>query len=122
MGHTGIMATAAECASKVGENYDATGWTEANINQWCSEAESYINVLCQHNFSDNFATLDTDVSKILTEAVSNLTAVYGIIFNTAGYTTRIEAETMLNILWARFSQCIDLLKDEGVQTWLKAQT
>jgi len=110
MGHTGIFATAAECASKAGENVDATGWVEANINQWCSEAESFINVLCRYTFSDNYATLNADVKKILTEACSNLVAIYGISFNMSGYTTRVEAEDMINILYTRFVQCIGLLE------------
>ena len=112
MAHTGIFATSAECASKVGENKDSTGWVEANINQWCSEAESYINVLCRYNFSDNYSSLNADVKKILTETCSNLVAIYGIQYNMAGYTSIVEGEDMLNILWARFQQCIDLLKDQ----------
>ncbi len=106
-----IFATEAECAAKVGENYDTTGWTSANIYQWASEVESYINILCGHNFSDNYTTLNSDVKKILTEACSNFVAIYGITFNMAGYTDRIEAEDIINILWARFQECIELLKD-----------
>jgi hypothetical protein len=116
------MATLAECASKVGENVNATGWVEANINQWCSEAESYINIICMNNFSDTYAALNTDVKKILTEACSNLVAIYGISYNMNSYTTRIEAENMINILWARFGQCVDLLKDERYVKWINAQT
>ena len=112
MAHAGIFATAAECASKAGELVDVTGWTEANINQWCSEAESYINVLCNNNFSDSYATLNTDIKKILTEACSNLVGIYGISYNMAGYTTRIEAEDIISFLWARFLQCIEVLKDD----------
>lgn len=119
MAPTGIFATAAECASKAGENVDVTGWIEANINQWCSEAESYINVLTGYNFSDNYATLNADVKKILTEACSNLTAIYGISYNMAGFTSRIEAETMLNILWARFSSCINVLLDDNKVEFMK---
>lgn len=119
MAPTGIFATAAECASKAGENVDLTGWTEANINQWTSEAESYINVLTGNNFSDTYAALNGDIKKILTEACSNLTAIYGIIYNMAGFTSRIEAETMLNILWARFSHCIDVLKDDNKVEYMK---
>lgn len=112
MSHTGIFCTLPECSSKAGELVDATGWVEANINQWCAEAESYINVLCQNNFSDSYATLNTDVKKILTEACSNLVAIYGISYNMAGYTTRIEAEDIISFLWARFLQCIEVLKDD----------
>jgi len=119
MTHSGIFATLAECASKVGENVDSTGWSEGNIDQWCSEAESYINVLCKFNFSDVYANLNQDVKKILTEACSNLVAIYGISFNMAGYTSRIEAEDMINILWARFTLCVNLLKDTSHRDFVK---
>ncbi len=91
MTHTGIFATAAECISKAGENVDITGWVEANINQWCAEAESFINCLSRYNWSDGYAGLNVDVKKILTEAESNLVAMYGISYNMSGFTTRIEA-------------------------------
>ncbi len=106
-----IFATEAECASKAGENVDATGWTSANIYQWASEVESYINVLTGHNFSDDYSSLNSDVKKILTEACSNFVAIYGIVYNMAGYDSRIDAEDLVNLLWSRFQKCIDILKD-----------
>lgn len=118
MAHTGIFATKAECDSKAGENVDSTGWVEANINQWCSEAESFINVICRYNFSDSYAGLNADVKKILTEACSNLVAIYGINYNMSGFTSRVEAEDMINILWARFMQCVAILKDQRNVTYM----
>jgi hypothetical protein len=118
MAHTGIFATKAECDSKAGENVDATGWIEANINQWCAESESFINIICKYNYSDNYATLNADVKKILTEASSNLVAIYGITYNMGGFTSRVEAESMINILWARFQQCIALLKEQPAITFI----
>lgn len=119
MAHEGIFATKAECDSKVGENVDTTGWTEANINQWCAESESYINCICRYNFSDAYAGLNADIKKILTEASSNIVAIYGIQYNMAGFTSRVEAEDMINILWARFNQCIKILSDQKSVTFMK---
>lgn len=122
MSHTGIFATAAECASKAGENVDATGWHEANINQWCNEIESQVNVLCGYNFSDAYATLDADVKKILTIICSNYAGIHGIAFNMVAYTSRIEAEDMINILWASMQYNLNLLKDPGSVTFMKGET
>ena len=119
MAHTGIFATKAECDAKAGENIDATGWTEANINLWCLEAESYINCLCRYNFSDAFAALNADIKYILSEAASNIVAIYGIQFNMAGYSSRIEAEDMINLLWARTNKLTKLLEDQKVMTFMK---
>ena len=123
MAHTGIFATKAECDAKAGENVDATGWTEANINAWCLQAESYINCVCRKNYSDVYAAgLNVDVKYLLTEAASNLVAIYGISYNMAGYTSRIEAEDMINVLWERFQQCIELLKDQKTVTYIDNPT
>lgn len=118
MAHTGIFATAAECASKAGELVDATGWTEANINQWCAEAESYINCRTRKNWSDAYSGLNTDLRKILTEACTNLVAVYGTTYNMTGWVDRIIAEDMINVLMFRFNQCIKLLEDQKTVTFI----
>jgi len=123
MTHDGIFATAAECASKVGAGVDTNGWTEANINQWCAEAESYINIFCRFNFSDEYAGLNQDVKKILTEACSNLVAIYGLSYNLLGVGstafTRYEAEDRINILYARFQNCVALLRNQNSVTYMK---
>lgn len=114
MVHEGIFATLAECTAKAGENVDTTGWVEANINDWAAQSESYINCKARQNFSDTYTTLNTDTKRILSEASSNLVAIYGIIYNMGGYTTRIEAEDMINVMLFRFNQCLKLLEDQRV--------
>lgn len=119
MTHDGIFATKAECDAKAGENIDATGWTEANINAWCLQSESYINCVARYNFSDAFGTLNVDVRSILSEASSNIVAIYGIQYNMAGFTSRVEAEDMVNILWARLERCLKLLSDQKTVTFMR---
>lgn len=119
MAHTGIFATKAEIDVKVGENVDATGYTEANINASCLQAEAYINVACRYNFSDNYAGLNADVQGILSEAAACWVAVDFISYNMAGYTSRIEAEDMINLQWAKFNRCISLLMGKKHETFMK---
>ena len=109
--HEGIFATRVECDSKAGENVDVTGWTEANINQWSAEIESKINISSNNNFSDIYATLNADVKKILTIIASNYAGIHGIMFNMNAFTSRIEAEDMINVLWASMQSNLDLLRD-----------
>lgn len=108
---TGIFATTAEVSRKAGENADATANLEAYINQFMTEAESFINVATKINWSDTYTTLNADVKGILKEAASNLAAIYVILFNMAGFTSRSEAETMINVLYSRAMDCIDILKE-----------
>ncbi len=124
MVHGGLFATKAECDAKAGENVDLTGWTEANINAWCLQVESFINITSRYDWSGKFTaaattTLSTSVWHLLGEAESNLVAIYGIQYNMSGFTTILEAEDMINILWARFQACIRLLQDQKVVDFMK---
>src|SRR3990167_8257215 len=118
MVYTGLLATEAELNAKAGENVDLTGWTEANKNLWIAQAEAYLTCLSKFNWQDNYSSLNADVKTVLSEAVSNLVAIYGIQYNMAGFTSRIEAEDMVNILWARFQQCAILLRDQTVVSFM----
>ena len=118
MAHTGIFATKAECDAKVGENVNTTGWTEANINAWCLQAESLINCICRFNFSDVYPSLNADVKYLLTEIASNIVAIYGIQYNMSGYKSRIEAEDMINILRDAALRGLSILRDKKVQDFI----
>lgn len=118
MAHEGIFATKAECDAAAGENVDATGYVEANINAWCLQAESIINCFCRKNYSDTYATLNVDVKYILTSATVAYVAMQAVIYNMSGYTTRIEAEDMINVHRDSFLRCLALLRDKKVQDFI----
>lgn len=117
MAHEGIFATSDEILVKAGENYD-NSITEARINALCLQVESLINIICRYNFSDAYAGLNVDVKGILSEVASNLVAIYIISYNMAGYTSRIEAEDMINILRDGALRGLALLRDKKVQDFI----
>ncbi len=116
MAHTGIFATADECKYKAGAGVAATSSAEAYINSFCAQAESFINTLTRTNFSDSYAGLNADYKAILTEACSNLVGIYMAQYDASGYGSQREQENLININWARFVQCIGLLKDQKAVT------
>lgn len=118
MAHTGIFATSDEILVKAGENVDANGSTEARINDLCAQVESHINIVTRYNWSDAYATLNADAKGILSEVASNLVAIYLIQFNMSGYTSRIEAEDMVNILRDAALRGLALLRDKKVQDFI----
>lgn len=97
----------------------ATGLPDANVEQLINEAEAFLNVLCRYNWIDNYANLNADIQDILNEAASNLAAIYCIMYDMSSYSSRIEAEDMINILWARFQQCVAILKEQNSVTYMK---
>lgn len=115
---TGIFATTLEVQRKAGANASTTSNVEAYINDFMTQAESYINIATGKNWSDIYTTLNTDVKGILKEAASNLAAIYVITYNMSGFTSRIEAEDMINILLFRTNQVIKILKEIGSKKFI----
>ncbi len=112
MADTGIFCTTAEVARKAGANASSVSVAEAYVNDYVSQAESYINVVTRNNYSDTYSTLNADVKGILKECASSLAATYVINYDMSGFTSRQEALQMINVLWARVNICIQLLKDK----------
>jgi len=127
-GHTGLFATSAECIAKMGTNYNSVDVDEAMINEFCLQAENFINLVSRHNWSDHFTapatttTLSADVWHALGELESNLVAIYGIMYDMSSYTSNIEAEDMINVLWARSSLILNYLRDQKVVDFMTGAT
>lgn len=126
MAHTGIYAASkAECDAAAGELVDGTGWVEANINNWCLQAESIINVTCRKVFAGTtaaFTALPATTKYILTAAATDWVAIQGIKYNFAGFTSRVEAEDYINILRDDFLRNLAILRDTKVQDFLTKGT
>lgn len=125
MAYTGIYATLAEVGYKAGLTASATSVAEAYVNSYMLQAEGFINAATKKVWATTtgtFAALPATVRGILTEAASNLAAVYAIEYDMSGavMTTleRIDSEDKVNILLARATQCIAFLIDESVKDFL----
>ncbi len=122
MAHTGIFASSAEIIYKAGNGASATAKTEANINQLAKEVEAFVNSLTRFDWSTNFATYKTLATGLLTEIETNYCGYFMIAENNSGYNSIREAENLMNTCWARFIQCIGLIKSQDTVTWMKLQT
>lgn len=115
MAYNGTLCTEADIALYAGENVDATGDTEANHNLLIAQAESWLCGISRYNWVDNFAALNADVKAVLTEYCARFCAIGVISYNMAGYTSRIEAEDMINICLYRMKQLEILI---SAQNWV----
>jgi len=118
MADTGIFATTAEVQRKVGAGASSTSNVEAYINQFMTEAESYINDVTRYNWSDAYSGLNADVKGLLKQAASNLAAIKVILYDMAGYTNITEAVTLINALDEDAQRAIKELKDKKVQDFV----
>lgn len=117
MADTGIFCTTAEVVRKAGDGANSTATAEAYTNDFVTQAESEINVATRYNWSDAYAGLNADVKGILKQAASNLAAIYVINYDMGGYTSRREAESMINVLRDGYLRCIAILRDKKAETF-----
>ena len=117
MAYTGTITTEAEIALMAGENVGA-GATEANNNLLVAQAEAYLSALIQDDVVAGFAGYDTVTKQILSEWASRYAAMSLISFNMSGFTSRIEAEDMINIHVFRMRIIAKILAQGEVQKQL----
>jgi len=102
------------CLIKAGENVssDFTGTeAETNWNNLILQAEAYLNCISRYNWVDNYASLNDDVKHILEDAAACHAACSAIAYDMSGYTSRAEAQTILDVNWAKLMEDVNLLKD-----------
>ncbi len=122
MAFTGITATEAEIDQKTGAGVSAS-YTDTMKTQALLQAESFINSLSKYNWSDWYAaTPNVDFKYIITEITSSIVAVEGIKYDMSGYTSRVEAEDMINVLIYRIEEIKTLLKDQDFVNFIQNQT
>ena len=119
MADEGIFVTTDEVKRKAGNNASTVSNVEAYINQYVAEAESEINVFTRFNWTDAYGTLDADNRDILKACAGNLAAIQVIIFDMSGFTSRAEAQTMIDSLRDSALRQLSILRDKKNQEFLE---
>jgi len=115
------VLTEVEFTSKCGAKCSATSKATPYGQMYCLQAESIINVTCRRVFASTvaaFAALPASTRYILTAATSDLAAIYAIEYDLSGFTSRVEAEDMINILRDDFLRNLSILRDTKIQDFL----
>ena len=123
MTDTGIYATTAQVQRKVGSGASVISNTEAYINDYIWQAESVINVLCRKVFASTsgaFAALPSTTRGMITEAASNLAAIYILQNDMKGYGVRAYPEDSIVVLRDAFLRDISILRDKKVQDFISS--
>ena len=118
MADEGIFCTTVEVQRKAGASASAISKAEAYTNDYVAQAESTINGMVRYNFSDNYAALNVDTRDILKQVASDLAAIYVIQYDMSGFTTRTEAEDMINVLRDAALRGLSILRDKKVQDFI----
>lgn len=121
-GHTGIyVPTLLEFQYKCGANCSATSKAEAYANSFIAQAEGLINCSCRKVFAVDtaaFTALPASTKQLLTEIASNIAAIYAIQYDMSGFSSRTEAEDMVNILRDGALRGLAILRDKKTDLFL----
>ena len=80
-----------------GENVDATGNVTANHQILHDMAAGFLSGFIQDDVIAGYAGYDSVTKQLINEWAARFAGMQLISFNMAGYTSRIEAEDMINI-------------------------
>lgn len=119
MADTGIFTNRTEVLRMAGANASSVSTAEAYTNDFITQAESLINAQTRTNWSDLYSSLNVDVKGILKMAAACWSAMAVINYDMSGFTSRVEAETMLDVLRDRFVQCMKTLDDANVRQFVE---
>jgi len=115
-----ILTTSAAIIRKAGANASSTITASgAAIQNWCDQSEGLVNVTTRFNWNDSYSTLNVDVKGILDQVTSDIAAMYLIQYDMSGYTSRYEAETMLDVLRDSALRGLSVLRDFKQQTFIQ---
>jgi len=116
---TTTLCTYGDVIAKAGANAaDITG-AELIVQNFVLQAESFINVITRYNWTDQYSSLNEDVKYLLNQICSDLAAIYLISYDMSGYTSRVEAETMINVLRDNFTRGVVTLFDQKSVTFME---
>ena len=113
MAATSVLSTDAEMLAMAGAGVSAAGFTDANKTAWGIQAEDFLCCLTNYDLVTNVATLGANFKLILSEYVSRYVGMCAIAYDmgqaVATYTSRVEAEDMINIHIFRITAIENLL-------------
>ena len=119
MADFGIYTKNADIQARAGVNANATSKAEAATDIYVLSIESMINARSRKNWSDLFtAGLNADVGGILTHTGACWCAMLVINSDMSGFTSRTEAQTMLDFLNNEVNKGIAFLKEISTQTFI----
>ena len=115
----GIEKPVAANGLEAGTN--ATLLTSAQYTSLINQAEAFICVAARTDYVTSFDSLSAGKKELLTDAASSHAAISVINNDMSGFTSREEAQVMIDVNWAKVVECINLLRDETFRSFLDGE-
>lgn len=114
-----LVADTGDVTPYMGANV-AAGYTTTLQDDVGMDAEAAITAATRYDWVTNFASLTAKTKRLLSEYVARAIAIAGILYDTSGYTSLIEAEDMVTYHVYRMQEITKLLTDQKTVTYMKA--
>jgi hypothetical protein len=105
-------AAIAKAGSKANATIVASG---ATLAIWSAEAEAQICAATRFNWNSNYSTVGANFSGALATAATDIIAMKIISYDMGGYTSRLEAATLLDYLRDDYTRILEFLQDKKYQ-------
>lgn len=113
------LCTSGAAYGKAGANASSTitTWStgEDYMNEWSDEVEALINSETRYDWVANYASVGTNFQHALSAASSAMIANFIINYDMSGFTSRTEAQTMLDVNSDIYTRALGYLKDKENQ-------
>jgi hypothetical protein len=117
--YLGSLCTYEDYIRKIGKNASEETKSINFANIVVPQAESVLCARTKKNWIDLFSTLNQDVRAILTKVVSNTAAIEAINYDMSGFSSRLEAQEMIeNLRWGT-EKLINELKNESIKNFIQ---
>ena len=119
MATTGTLCSDADVAALAKNmSADIDNGDTAETDLWIVEAEGIIMAVSRYDFVGNYASLDATAKLILRGCAASLAVIPAITYDMSGFTSRVEAEDMINIYRDRANMILGILRDIKVREWI----
>ena len=118
---TTTLCTSGAVKLKAGANV-STALTDAQYTTLINEAESFMSVNSKYDWVSNYSSLSTQGKAFLEDATASHAAFSAINYNMANYTSRVEAQVMLNTNWNKVVESVNLLRDDKFRSFIISGT
>lgn len=116
----GTLCTTGEAIAKAGAEASATATSPLLVSQLVQQAEGYINAETEFNWNDEYANLNNDVKFILNRVCSADAAINIIAYDIGNYSSRVLAETMINVYRETVFNGLQTLRDQAKKNFMRS--
>ena len=120
--YAGTLCTLADARNKAGANANSSATNESLVSDYVRQAEGTMAAITRFDWVAAYPAITGDVKFILNDVASNLAAIYIITYDMAGFTDRVEAETMINVYRDAALRGLSILKNQEVRKFIVADT